>query len=94
MEDKLDLILKKLESLEKDVAYIKSKFDEGLTDNCQKMSEHIDFVENVYENVKNPLGFLCNKLNVFSGYNTEYTLDSTQINTPQLTQNQEECSDD
>ena len=30
MEEKLDLILTKLESLEKDVAYIKSKFDEGI----------------------------------------------------------------
>ena len=37
----------------------------GLSEDCKKMSEHIDFVENVYENVKNPLGFLCNKLNVF-----------------------------
>jgi hypothetical protein len=92
MEQKLDLILTKLNSLEKDVAYIKSKFDEGLSDDCKKMSEHIDFVENVYENVKNPLlklGFLCNKLNVFSGYNTEHTLVNAQ-----LIQNQEECSDD
>tara|TARA_Y100000591_G_C21566504_1_gene561236 strand:- start:77 stop:505 length:429 start_codon:yes stop_codon:yes gene_type:complete len=35
-------------------------------DNCEKMKNHIDFVENVYDNVKNPLGYLCNKLNFFA----------------------------
>ena len=38
------------------------------------MGEHIDFVENVYDNVKNPLGFLCNKINYFSKNNDKYTL--------------------
>ena len=38
--------------------------------NCKKMSSHIDFVDNVYENVKNPLGFICNKVGKLSGEET------------------------
>ena len=42
------------------------------------MSSHIDFVDNVYDNVKNPLGFFCNKINTLRGTNTqtEYTLEN------------------
>ena len=43
--------------------------------NCKKMSSHIDFVDNVYENVKNPLGFICNKVGKLSGEET-YSLEN------------------
>ena len=36
---------------------------EDVKDNCDKMGNHIDFVETVYENVKNPLGYICGKIN-------------------------------
>lgn len=62
MNKKLDLILN---FLEKDVKI-----------NCDKMGDHIDFVEKVYDNVKNPLGYLCNKLNYFSNKNAQYTLEN------------------
>lgn len=39
----------------------------SLKSNCEKMGEHIDFVERVYENVKNPLGYVCNKVRSLSG---------------------------
>ena len=45
------------------------------------MGEHIDFVENVYDNVKNPLGYLCNKLNYFSNESKDYTLENLNKNT-------------
>ena len=36
------------------------------------MGSHIDFVENVYENVKHPLGYITNKINnVIKGSNEE-----------------------
>ena len=47
--------------------------------NCNKMSSHIDFVENVYDNVKNPLGFLCNKVSGFMGSNDNYSLDNQKL---------------
>jgi len=30
---------------------------------CTKMNEHIDFVENVYSHVKNPLGYVIENVN-------------------------------
>ena len=29
---------------------------------CKKMGGHIDFVEEVYDNVKHPLGYICKKM--------------------------------
>ena len=42
------------------------------------MGNHIDFVENVYDNVKNPLGFICNRVNYFRGQddNVKYSLEN------------------
>ena len=78
---KLDLIL---EFLEKDVKV-----------NCDKMGEHIDFVENVYDNVKNPLGYLCNKINYFSKKDSNYTLENVKKSEEEdgLTLTQEEIDD-
>ena len=53
LEVKLNTIL---ELLENDVA-----------PNCNKMSTHIDFIDKVYDTVKSPLNFMCNKVNVLSG---------------------------
>ena len=47
--EKLDLVIKILQN--------------NVTKECKKMSEHIEFVENVYDAVKNPLGYICNTIN-------------------------------
>ena len=77
----LSFFHKKMEKIEKDNEKIENKLNliiellEGRIDKqCSKMGEHIDFVENVYENVKNPLGFICNKLNKYIGPKTKYSL--------------------
>ena len=31
-------------------------------------SEHIDFVENVFDTVKTPLSYICNKVNIFASW--------------------------
>lgn len=31
------------------------------------MSNHIDFIDKVYDNVKSPLGYICSKVSIFSG---------------------------
>ena len=56
MEVKLDALLEKMEISVKE---------------CNKMGEHIDFIENVYETVKYPLSYLCDKVNIFSGKNDD-----------------------
>lgn len=30
---------------------------------CDKMNQHIEFVENVYDAVKSPLNYICNSIN-------------------------------
>ena len=50
----------KIENLECKIDKIISILEKDISKNTQKMGEHIDFVENVYETVKYPLGFVCN----------------------------------
>ena len=64
---------KKLKDLENKMIILEEKLDkissllEGdIGKNCQKMNQHIHFVERIYDNVKRPLGYLCNKINFFS----------------------------
>lgn len=61
MEDRLKNIEKKIENLETKLDIL-IELNKKNNDSCKKMSEHIDFVDNVYENVKHPLGYLCNKI--------------------------------
>jgi archaellum component FlaC len=78
MNEEIILYLKKidnrLESIENDISEIKNQLNNNLSKDCKKMSDHIDFIERVYDNVKNPLGYLCNKLNFYS--NDNYTLEN------------------
>tara|TARA_Y100000816_G_C25977465_1_gene510282 strand:- start:126 stop:452 length:327 start_codon:yes stop_codon:yes gene_type:complete len=60
---KLDKLEKKINTIEKKIDMIIEILNENLVVNCKKMGDHIDFVEKVYDNVKNPLGYICNKVN-------------------------------
>jgi hypothetical protein len=56
----------------------KEVIEEQVLAECKKMGSHIDFIENVYNNVKHPLGFLCNKIKYISGSgSTTHTLTDT-----------------
>ena len=48
--------------------------EDKVTKNCEKMSQHIDFIDNVYDNVKNPLGFICNKVGGLMGSSENYAI--------------------
>ena len=66
---KYNMIEKRMENLEKKSIDIDKKCDrilELLEDNskdCKKMSSHIDFIDNVYYNVRAPLNFVCDSIN-------------------------------
>ena len=70
--------------LKNEIKNINKKLDiiinilEKNTQSCNKMSSHIDFVENVYDTIKSPLGYICNKINYFSSSNTNYTLENIE----------------
>lgn len=63
-------IYERLDTVEKDLKEIDRKMDrilEIMEKDVKKMSDHIDFVEQVYTNVKSPFLFLMNRVtNVFS----------------------------
>jgi hypothetical protein len=83
VENRISELEKQYSRIEEKLDLIISIFQKDVAPNCEKMSGHIDFVENVYENVKNPLGYLCNKVGSFIG-NDSYSLDNIKTAQPQL----------
>ena len=74
--DKIELIIKKLDSIEKKIDALVNDINENVKPNCNKMSSHIDFIEKVYNVVKSPLGFMCERIN-FLSKNKTYELGDT-----------------
>lgn len=67
VKSKLDSLEYKLIDLEVKLNKIIELIENDVAPNCNKMSSHIDFVDKVYDTVKSPLNFMCNKVNVLSG---------------------------
>ena len=62
-------IMNKIVELEKRCEQMETKMDkilELLEKDCKKMTDHIDFVENVYDNVKSPFYYIMDKVNILS----------------------------
>ena len=60
----------KISNLENEIQIINEKLDKlinliekDVKEDCKKMSNHIDFIEKVYDNVQSPMYFICDKLN-------------------------------
>lgn len=81
VKDKLDIIIQKLQDIETNIKQIKEKISNIETTlniintSSQNMDEHIEFVENVYEVVKNPFSSV---LEYYYGENKQIT-DITNI---------------
>ncbi len=58
LEKKLDLILQKLNTVEK---------------GTDKMASHIDFINDIYSRVQTPLFWICDRINHMRGYKVSYT---------------------
>ena len=62
-------IILRLNRLEKKIDNIDQKLTDLIilmNDNkrdCEKMSTHIDFIDSVYDNLKAPIDFVCNRIN-------------------------------
>jgi hypothetical protein len=72
MEERLDRIENKLDMLIKITS-------EDVKNNCEKMGEHIDFIEIVYNNVKNPLGYICNKINFLAAATNYNEIENIEV---------------
>ena len=73
VKSKLDSLEEKINDLDDKLSDILILIERDIKPNCNKMSTHIDFVDNVYDNVKNPLGFICSKVGKLSS-NESHTL--------------------
>ena len=67
---KLDDLESKMNEIDLKLGTILELLQTEIRPNCKKMSSHIDFVDNVYENVKNPLGYICSKVTKLSDNET------------------------
>ncbi len=57
----------KIERIEEKLDVILQKMDNNIIKNCDKMGDHIDFVNNVYDTVKVPLHYISNKVQKMIG---------------------------
>lgn len=87
MEERLDRIENKLDTLIKLIS-------EDVKTNCGKMGEHIDFVETVYENVKNPLGYICGKINYLAGKSSQLKLEERSAAHNHFSDSEESTTED
>lgn len=87
MEERLERIENKLDTLIKLIS-------EDVKTNCGKMGEHIDFVETVYENVKNPLGYICGKINYLAGKSPQLKLEERNAAYNHFSDSDESTSED
>lgn len=70
-DDDIDVeqIVNKILQIENKIDKLETKLDkilELLEKDCKKMTDHIDFIENVYDNVKSPFYYLMDKVNLLS----------------------------
>ena len=77
LEERICKLEQLYERIEQKLDQILEVIDTKISNSCNKMSGHIDFVENVYDNVKNPLGFICNRVSKLIGSDEQYTLEGS-----------------
>jgi hypothetical protein len=53
----------KLKTIDGKIDMLVNTINQDVKTDCKKMSEHIDFIEKVYENVKAPMNYICSKFN-------------------------------
>ena len=58
----LSELSKKVDKLQEDVAKILVLLESSVKANCDKMGEHITFIEDVYSKVKYPMEYVADKI--------------------------------
>ena len=65
--NEIKILKNQVERMEEKLDSIMQKLDTNIIKNCDKMGEHIDFVNNVYDTVKVPLHYISNKVQKMIG---------------------------
>lgn len=90
------IVLKsKIERMEEKLDAILQKMDNHIIKNCNKMGDHIDFVNNVYDTVKVPLHYISNRVQKMIGVTSHVTSDVTSHHDHRAhtSSNKIECAD-
>lgn len=66
LEKRVSEIEKSIKSIDEKLLIIINLLEIN-SDDCKKMSSHIDFVEETYSTLRNPLEYVKNKFNFLSG---------------------------
>ena len=77
-EDEREFLKNKFLDLENRFKIMEKKMDdilELLKIDCKKMSDHIDFVENVYDTVKTPFYYVMDKVSFLVSNDNKHILD-------------------
>lgn len=61
---KIDIMLEEIRNVSKKLDKVIDKLDIN-HEECSRMGEHINFIENIYESVKSPLTYICDTVNVY-----------------------------
>ena len=69
INNNLELLNNRVKILEDKIDNLDNKINSEILQECKKMGSHIDFVENVYDNVKHPLGYITNKIKYLTSTN-------------------------
>ena len=64
---KLNLVEEKLNLVEEKLNVNEKKLDK-ISESSDNMDHHINFIDNIYDNVKYPLNFMVNKVNRLANY--------------------------
>ena len=59
---RLNLIEQKVNNIDQKLTDLIILMNDNKRD-CEKMSSHIDFIDSVYEKLKTPIDFVCNRIN-------------------------------
>jgi len=74
IRNEITILKNKIERIEEKLDAIMQKLDNKIIKNCDKMGDHIDFVNNVYDTVKVPLHYISNKVQKMIGGSTNPTV--------------------
>ena len=62
---RLNTMEKKIDNINQQLIDILILLNDNKKD-CEKMSSHIDFIDSVYDKLKTPIDFVCNRVNMIT----------------------------
>ena len=94
IRNEIKILKNQVERMEEKLDAIMQKLDTNIIKNCDKMGDHIDFVNNVYDTVKVPLHYISNKVQKMIGGSTNPTVVEYNSNKNVIMNDIEKSNDD